>query len=128
MAKNIPWPRVCAIQLRTQHGSQITDTDLHCIRRRSFRLAAYVYRGPAEDQCNGGVYADSSKESSDVGNARPCLGVGVREKNDVADDCNGGGCEDEECATGIALGKYSPEYCKDGCDCIRRNREELGLS
>ena len=127
MPKNVSRPGICAVQLRTQHCSQVADADLHGIRGRSLCLSTYVDCRPAENQRDGRVYSDSGKEGSNVGNTWPCLGIGVREQDNVSDDRNGGSREDEECTTCIALRKYRPENREDCRDRIRWDGKKLRL-
>ena len=127
MPKHISRSRVRTIQLRSQHRAQVPNANLHSISRCALGLSTNVDSGPAEDQGNGGVDADGCEKGSHVRNTWSCFGVGVSEEDNVADDCDGGGGEDEEGAAGVAFRKDGPKDCEEGCDGVGGDGEELGL-
>lgn len=91
-------------------------------------MSGDVDGGPRQDKGNARIDADCSEESSHVGHAGSLVGVLIGKENDVADDSYGGGDHNEEGATLVFLGKYSPEDSEDCCYCIRWDSEELRLS
>nr|POE94431.1 hypothetical protein CFP56_16671 [Quercus suber] len=126
VAHDVPRPIRGAVQLRADDGAQVADRDLECRGRRSFGLAGDVDRRPAEGHGDGWVDAGGGEEDAHVRNSRTGFGVGVAQKNDVADDAGERGEHDEGRTTPNAFGDVGVEDRQGSGQGVRRNGEQLG--
>ncbi|KAH9864395.1 hypothetical protein J1614_010329 [Plenodomus biglobosus] len=111
------------VQLRSQHGTQIPNGNLHCICCCTFCLTRHVDGRPAQHQSDGGVDANCGKKDACVGHARMGSRILVGEQNNVADDGYRGSSNDEQSALCISFGQYGPEDCENSGYCIRWDSE-----
>ena len=96
MADNVAGPVVLAVELRTQHSSQIANANLHCVSHCSLRLARDVDGRPGEREGSGREDATGGEEGACVGDTRAGNRVGVGQENDVSDDGKESGADDED--------------------------------
>lgn len=125
--KDIPRSIVGSVQLRSQHGTAISNRDLHGVRNGSFCLSAHVDGRPRKCERCRGVDATCRKECAQVGNTRASRGVGVCEQDDVADSAKGCGASDEWGALVGAFGQRG--YGEGGYEgeCVWWDRKKLGV-
>lgn len=96
MTQNISRRGVWPVKLGTEHSTEITNGNLHCVRCCTFGLARYVDGRPAKHKRDGWVDADRSEKGANVGDAWARIGVLVGEQDDVPDDSDGRGDDDEQ--------------------------------
>jgi len=113
--------------LRSQHGTQIADTDLHSVRSGAFGLTGDVDCWPTEHECDRGVDAEGCKEGSDIGDAGFLRRMLIGYQDYIADDGDSGGNSDEDSPFLVFLGKDGPEYREDSRASVRWDGEELGV-
>jgi len=89
MSNDISRAVTWSVQLGSNDRTNVTDRDLHCIGRRTLRLAADVDSGPRETKCDRWVDTGGGEEGTDVGDSGLLSWVCVAEENAVANysDC-----------------------------------------
>lgn len=89
MSNDISRAVTWSVQLGSNDRTNVTDRDLHCIGRRTLRLAADVDSGPRETKCDRWVDTGGGEEGTDVGDSELLSWVCVAEENAVANysDC-----------------------------------------
>lgn len=123
MADKKPRLTLCSVQLRTEHGAQIADGDLHRVSRGALRLAADVVGRPGKDDGRCGVDAACGENRTNVRDSR----TRVREQNDVANNCQAGTAHDERGSIVGFLRGHGDDDGEAGREYIRGHGEKLSF-